>query len=290
MNIKFKIYILTVAVLIFSVFGIWSSVWSKQNQELTVNFFDIGQGDATLIEVAGNFQILIDGGPNNLVLSKLGAAMPKNDKTIELVILSHPDKDHISGLVEVFRRYKIKNVLATLVPHNLADYEEIKNIIKDKSIPIILARAPQRLSWGSGFLEVLYPFEIATTSIGERRTNQTSIVNRLVFGQNSVLFTGDLEKAQELELVLKQIDIRADILKVAHHGSKTSSTLKFLDAVGSEIGIISAGRNNRYKHPHQEVLERLNEKDLHILRTDISGDIVLKSDGYQWLIMEPQLK
>ena len=286
MATKSKIYLAIIATLIFFNWWAWLAFGGAQSRELKVTFFNVGQGDATLVSAPHNFQILVDGGPNNEVLSKVGSVMPRGDKTIELVVISHPDRDHISGLVEILRRYKVEHVLLTLVSHNLAEYQEVQKLIKDKMIPMVIARAPQRLSWGDGYLDVLYPFKIATSSVAENKTNQTSIVSRLVFGESSVLFSGDLEAPQELELEFKGIALSSDILKVAHHGSKNSSSERFLETVRPQLAIISVASKNLYKHPHQEVLDRLSEKNIKILRTDIEGDITLKSDGLDWQLVE----
>lgn len=283
---KYSIYFILIVTLASTAFFVWSFVFAEHNGSLTVNFFDIGQGDASLVEVPGGFQILIDGGPDSSVLSKLGEAMPKTDKAIELVVISHPDKDHISGLVEVFRRYTVSHVLATMVMHNLADYEELKKIISEKNIPVTIARAPLRISWGEGYMDVLYPFELPGEEVKDVNTNETSIVGKLVFGNTTILFTGDLEAGQETELIYRGIDISADILKVAHHGSRSSSTQRFLEAVNPAFGVVSVGRDNRYGHPHQEVLNRLEQNNVIVLRTDTSGDIVLESNGVVWSIVE----
>lgn len=279
-----KAYLICIAVCGVAAIFTWSFVRALEQRSLIVNFFDIGQGDAALIEASGNFQILIDGGPDNSVLNSLGAAMPRYDKTIELVVISHPDKDHVAGLVEVLRRYSVSRVLATFAAHDLSEYEEIKRLIAEKEIPVTIARSPMRVSWASGHMDVLYPFEISQREAAEISSNARSIVNRLVFGKTSVLFTGDIEAAQETELVFRGVALDADILKVAHHGSKSSSTGRFLDAVDPAYAIISAGRENRYQHPHTEVVSRLEERGIAIMRTDTTGDIVFESDGQEWFV------
>jgi len=284
--IKLRVHVFIIVILFLANIWVWPNIVNSSDEKLVVNFFDVGQGDAALIEAPNNFQVLIDGGPDNSILTKLGLAMPKSDKIIELIVISHPDKDHISGLVEVLRRYKVENVLATLVEHDLADYEEFKKLIKEKSIPVVLAKTPMRLYFGESYIDILHPFEVPTGMADDINTNATSIVAKLVYGSDSVLFTGDLEDSQERGLLLKSLDVDSDILKAAHHGSKSSSGEEFLKAVSPEYAVISAGRNNRYGHPHQEVVERLKAFGASVLATSQLGDIVFESEGFGWRLVE----
>ncbi|MEK9134944.1 MAG: ComEC/Rec2 family competence protein [Patescibacteria group bacterium] len=254
----------------------WLGVYdSNKHKFLEVNFFDVGQGDSIFIETPQRQQILIDGGPSSAILEKLRKEMPFWDRTIDLIILSHPEKDHMSGLLDVLKRYKVENILWTGVVRDTAEYKEWERLIKEEGAKIIIAHADQRLSLSERLsLLVLSPFENLEGKVF-KDSNNTSIVAKLTFGENSFLFTGDITKSVEKEL----ISIDSDVLKVSHHGSKTSSGDEFIKEVSPEIAVISAGKNNSYGHPHQEVLDVLNKYDINILRTDINGDIKIISNG-----------
>ncbi len=243
---------------------------------LEVDFFDVGEGDAILIETPARDQVLIDGGPNNAVLEKIGRALPFYDRKIELVILTHPDTDHLRGLIEVLKRYDADLILAGNIKCDTAICQEWNKIIEDKKIPIKTALGGEIVNLGNGLiLKVIY----ASGGSDADGDNSNSLVARLDYGENSFLFTGDIEKDTEEFLMNDGADLSADILKVAHHGSKTSTTAKFLETVNPQAAVISAGKNNRYGHPADEVLERLKNFGAEIFRTDQLGEIRFFSDG-----------
>ncbi len=261
----------------------WLVFWQLGWQSgLEVTFFDVGQGDAIFIETPERYQILIDGGPNDKVLEKLGKEMPFFDRTIDLVILSHPEKDHMAGLLEVLETYKVENILWTGVVRDIAEYQEWQKLIGKEGARIFIAQAGQLIrlseSGTDKYMEVLYPFDNLEGKV-LKDSNDASIVARLVFDQNSFLFTGDVTQSVEKGLVLGPTphNLDADVLKVGHHGSKTSTAPEFVKAVSPEIAVISLSKDNTYGHPHQEVLDNL--MGVEILRTDLEGDIKLKSDG-----------
>jgi len=262
---------------------VWSVVFAKaQNEQLAVHFFDVGQGKAVFIEEPGGNQILIDGGPDNSVLQKLSQAMPFYDRSIDLLILTHPDSDHLNGLVEVLKRYEVGRIIETGILDKSAEYDEWNKLIKEKNIAVTYAVGGQKIKIGDGFmLEILYPNRnLAGQTVNN--TNNTSIVSRLDYGKNSFLFTGDEEGAEEAYLVGLGENIDVDILDVAHHGSKNSTSEEFVAAVSPEVAVIQAGRKNRYGHPAQETLNRL--KNAKIFRTDLCGDINIFSDGQNYNI------
>ena len=245
---------------------------------LEVALFDVGQGDTIFIETPQGHQILIDGGPDSTVLEKLGKEMPFWDREIDLIILTHPDFDHLIGLIEVLKNYKVANILWTGIEFNNNAYEDWLKIIAEEEAKIIIARAGQRIKAGEVILEIVYPFENLK---GKRikDTNNSSIVSRLVFKEVSFLFLGDIYKSAEKEIADKNENLDSDVLKISHHGSKSSSDEEFIRRVSPEIGLISVGKDNNYGHPHQEVLEIMKKYDIKILRTDLDGDIKIFSDG-----------
>lgn len=259
----------------------WVVVWNlSQPRFLEVVFFDVGQGDAIFIETPERFQVLIDGGPDLTVLEKLGKEMPFYDRTIDLIILTHPEHDHYFGLFEVLKRYEIKNILWTGIIRDTAEYQEWISLIEKDGAEITIAQAGQRIVLQKEpliYLDILYPFENLENQ-ETKYTNDTSIVAELVFNDVSFLFTGDISKKIEKELVYEYIDLNSDVLKVAHHGSKTSSCLEFIEAVSPDIAVISVGEN-RWNHPHPEVLANLNQFGIQVLITRELGDIKIISNG-----------
>ncbi len=257
----------------------WVVVWDlSQPRFLEVVFFDVGQGDSIFIETPERFQILIDGGPGLTVLEKLGQEMPFYDRTIDLIILTHPDHDHLFGLLEVLKRHEVKNILWTGVIRDTAEWEEWKRLIEQEGADIIIAEAGQKIVLSENiYLSILYPFE-SLENKEVKGCNNTSVVANLVFEGVSFLFTGDIEKEIERKLVEQNVDLDSDILKVAHHGSKTSSCSEFLEIVSPELAVISVGENN-YGHPHPDVLANLEKFDIQVLITKELGNIKIVSDG-----------
>ena len=247
------------------------------DNNLKVHFFDIGQGAAIFIEAPNKNQVLIDGGPDNIILEKLGQVMPFYDKTIDLIVLTHPDADHLNGLIDVLKRYEVKQIMETGILDNSANYQVWHNLIKEKNIPISYAFLGETVNLDDGItMDILSPSKNLAGS-ETSNSNSTSIVSRLIYGENEFLFTGDADNSVEWQLVSMGLNLSADVLNVGHHGSKNSTSDIFLQAVNPRIAVIQAGRNNKYGHPHQEVLQKL--KNVLILRTDINKDINFKSDG-----------
>lgn len=270
---KILLFLLT-ALALFTWYAVFT-IGAKGKIEVT--FFDVGQGDAALIQTNDGTQILIDGGPGRTILSKLGDAMPYWDRTIELVILTHPHADHLDGLIEVIKHYGVKTVLDSDAHYQTADYAEWKRLLEEKQIPVIIAKAGQRIHLSSSaFLGILAPLKpMADKPL--KNIHDAMIVTHLYINNGnpaSVFFAGDMERPLEFNLVSRGLDVRADILKVGHHGSKTSSSEYFLKAVAPKTAIISVGAKNRYGHPHQSVLDRLERMGIQIHRTDIEGDIL----------------
>jgi len=258
----------------------WSVVFDLSKQKfLEVNFFDVGQGDAIFIETSQSQQVLIDGGPGSKILEKLGKEIPFWDRDIDLIILTHPEADHLSGLIEVLKKYKVENILWTGTIRDTPEYKEWEELIKEEGAKIFIASNGQKIKITKGIsIDILFPFEGAEGKELEN-SNDTSIVSRLVLGYNSFLFTGDISEIAEKEIIGKTMEIDSDVLKVAHHGSRYSSSEDFLKEVSPEIAVISVGKDNSYGHPTQEVLENLNKYGIRVLRTDEAGDIKIISDG-----------
>lgn len=246
---------------------------------LHVVFLNVGQGDAVLIRTAQNQNILIDGGPSNQVLRELGASLSFFDRQIDLLILTHPDSDHIFGLIEVIERYNIDRILLTGINKKSALYDEFLKNVRRRAIPIQIAAANSDIEIEPNLLlDILYPFENISGS-SPAKANNTSIVARLIYGQNSILLTGDIEAEIEQKILQRYPDLKSNILKVAHHGSKTSSSIDFLNKLKPKIAVIQVGNVNQYGHPNAEIVERLLYNDAKILRNDFEGRIEIAMDS-----------
>jgi len=261
---------------------VWSVAVTTPDDKLHVSFLDVGQGDAILIQTPNGQDILIDGGPDcqkiNLELSK---KLPFWDRTIDLMVCTQPQADHVTGLVEVLQRYKVKQVLEPGVPYDSAIYQEWLRLIEDKGIEYNIARAGQEIDLGSGIkLEVLNPPEGLFEETSHDVDNN-GVVLRLTWGKVSFLFTADIREEAEFELIRQRANLRSTVLKVAHHGSKTSTSPQFLAAVDPEVAVISVGADNTFGHPSPEVVERLVGRlgEDNVYRTDKAGTIEFITDG-----------
>lgn len=284
---KSKNFLLILGLLFFLNILAWLTVYNfNQPKLLEVSFFDVGQGDSIFIETPQRHQILIDGGPDSTILEKLAKEMPFWDRTIDLVILSHPERDHLAGLIEVLKRYKVDNILWTGIVRDTSEYQEWVKSIQNEKAKIKIAKAGQKIRTGSHpsqvEISILYPLEnLAGQEF--KNSNNTSVITKLIFGKNSFLFTGDAYQSVEYNLINQGINIDSDILKVGHHGSKTSSADQFIEKVSPEIAVIQVGEN-RYGHPYPETLETLEKYGITILRADQNGDIKIISDGISYKI------
>lgn len=261
-------------------FFVWYAILAEDRGGiLTVSVLDIGQGDAIFIETPNGNQILIDGGPDNKILRRLGETLPFYDRSIDMLIVSNPDKDHIAGLIDVLRRYKVSKVMEPGTVSETAVYGELKKEIEKEKADKILARRGGRivLDGKNGvFVDILFP----DRDVSGVSTNDGSIVARLVYGDTAFLLTGDSPKAVENYLVsLDGAKLRSDVLKVGHHGSKTSTSEMFLGYVSPEYAIISSGKNNKYGHPHKETTGSLQKFNIPYFNTATDGTIVFQSDG-----------
>jgi competence protein ComEC len=221
-----------------------------------VHVFDVGQGDGIFLELPDGNQILVDGGPDKTILSKLASAMLPWDRSIDLLILTHPHADHLDGLFEVAKRYRIGMVLESGSLHTIPEYAEWHALLRERGVPIIVARAGQRIAASDSIvIDVLAPAD-SMEGKSLKNVHDAMIVVKFSYGSTSVMLMGDAEKKIEYALMRTYSDLRADVLKVGHHGSKTSTSDDFLKAVSPRYAVISVGRKNRYGHPHQDVIDR----------------------------------
>ncbi|MFY9462828.1 MAG: MBL fold metallo-hydrolase, partial [Candidatus Sungiibacteriota bacterium] len=246
---------------------------------LVMRVFDIGQGDSIFIEMPNGNQVLIDGGPSDAVLARLGRVMPFWDRSIDLVILTHPHADHITGLIQVLKRYDVGMVLTSGVNYSTPEWNEWRALLERKHIPVVIAKRGQRARFSkTAYLDILTPFQ-SFIGASPKNVHDAMIVSKLYDASATALLTGDMEKSLEYQILFFGDDIKSDVLKIGHHGSKTSTTEDFLAAVSPKIAVISVGKKNRYGHPYQQTLDTLKKFGVKIFRTDQDGDVRLMSNG-----------
>src|SRR3989344_4753337 len=274
---KYGLLIILFLLLAIDIFLIRLDV--KHSQKfLTFGMLDVGQGEALYIESPNGAQILFDAGPARKVLSPLARVMSPFDRTLDAVVITNPDADHIGGFAEILKYYQVGLVLEPGTQNSSKTFQNLKIKIQNKKIPDILAKRGMRIDMGDGaVIDILFPDRVVSTWT----TNDGSVVARLSYGGTSVMLTGDATSKTE-KIVLAnnaQTEIKSKILKVGHHGSRSSSSAAFLEAVAPDYALISLGKGNSYGHPHPEVLETLNKFSAKIFRTDLLDTIILKSDG-----------
>ncbi len=252
------------------VLGISSAL--QPSGKLKVSFLNIGQGDSILVVSPTGGKMIIDGGSSRKILSELGKALHFYERDIDIVVGTHPDKDHIGGLFHLMDSYKT-GVFIDPGSHSATDFDELlRKKAGDLKIPYVIGKAGMRIDLGGGAnFYVLYPDRDVSKV---KETNETSIVGVLIYGGKRFLFTGDAPKDVEDYLTFKNSGIlRADVLKVGHHGSKTSTSPVFLSAVKPAVAVISVGEGNQYHHPNEEVLNLMQKLKIPLFRTDKNGRI-----------------
>lgn len=251
---------------------------------LTVAFLDVGQGDAILVETPDGVQVLIDGGPDGAVLRALGKVLPLGDRVIDVVVGTHPDKDHVAGLVDVLARYQVTQVVRTENVNDTAPSAAFDRAVEAEGAVVTYARSGQEWWLGaSTTLTILSP----ASDPSAWESNAASIVALLRYGDTEFLLTGDAPEGTETYLVSRYGEgLRSDVLKLGHHGSRTSSSLEFLTVVDPLYAVASAGKDNDYGHPHTEVVERVRESGAALLSTAEDGTVVFKSDGQRVWVEE----
>ena len=261
---------------------VWSVTLTMPDGKLHVSFLDVGQGDAILIQTPSGQDILIDGGPDaQKINSELSKKLPFWDRTIDLVVCTHYHADHLTGLVDILQRYTVKQVLEPGVSYNSSIYQEWCDLVEEKQIKQDKAQAGREIDLGSGVkIEVLNPPATPFNGTSDDVDNN-GVVLRLSWGQVSFLFTADVGEEVESQLIGQRVNLRSAVLKVAHHGSETSTTSPFLAAVDPEVAVISVGQDNPFGHPTPEVCERLTGRlgENNIYRTDKDGTVEFITDG-----------
>ncbi len=282
---------------------IWDTAWRDRGRLLDITFLDVGQGDAAFVRFPDGKTMLVDGGLNSsrIKVTKAGIARrvgyDHGERTLDpflchegvfgldLLLLSHPDNDHGGGFAHILREFGVKRVLG--VPHQdllKSTHQTLHEIIDAKGIPHELGYAGSIDLTSTARLELLHPFDAASTNLHDSDVNNDSLVLKLTYGNVRILFTGDIGRKVELRLVESGKDLGAELIKVPHHGSKTSSSVEFLDAVRPQYAIFSLGQRNRYRFPSEVVVKHYRERGCRVLRTDRLGAIRLRTDGQRcWI-------
>lgn len=251
--------------------------WENSHKQFTFAMLDVGQGDALFIESPTGTQVIVDGGPPKKILSRLASLMSPLDRSIDAVFITNPDQDHIGGLQDVLKYYKVGKVFESGTTSDSKTFQNLKRELKNQKIPEILVRKGMNIDLGGGvIINVLFPDRDVSTW----PTNDGSMVARLDYGDLKIMLTGDAGIKTE-KLILKnnlKEKLESTFLKVGHHGSRNSTSEEFLKIVNPQYAFISDGKNNKNGHPHKEVLDVLARFDAKILRTDLLGTLAIKCD------------
>lgn len=237
------------------------------------SFLDIGQGDAMYMRTPDDYHIIIDSGPNSKIIEELAEVLPLYNRTIDLIVISHPHADHVNGFVEVLKRYEVKKILLVGTPSYNPYYVKLLELAKDFEIPFLIAEADKDFKVGEYvYLDIVWPIESMAGKEFDNKNN-ASLAMRVISADKVFMLTGDAEIEEEKEIVDSGFDLTADILKSGHHGSKTASTTEFLDVVNPETVVIQSGEGNDFGHPHKETLKKYLERGIKVSRNDLLGRI-----------------
>jgi competence protein ComEC len=263
--------------LLFGCAIVWVEVFTSSQKVLIVSFLDVGQGDSIFIESPSGVQVLIDGGPDRSVLRRLSSLMSWYDRSIDMVIATHPDADHVSGLVDVMQRYDVAFMVDSGIEKNTGPVESLLLSVSRVKTKHLVARRGQVFDLGGGvLLRILFP----DRDVSGVETNTGSIVTQLEYGDTRFLLTGDAPSQVETYLAsLDGASLATNVLKAGHHGSKTSSSALFVGLANPQYAIFSRGCNNKYGHPHAETVETFKQFEISMLDTCEHSTVTFISDG-----------
>jgi beta-lactamase superfamily II metal-dependent hydrolase len=251
---------------------------SVQQPEMKVHFINVGQGDSMLIETPSGKNILIDGGPPEAGKKAVAYLSKHHIKKIDLLVATHPDIDHIGGLIPVLKKVKVEKVLDSGKLYTTKTYARYMKEINKQKIPVQAAKENQLIN-----IDKRMKMRVLNSYSGKKNNNESSIALKISFKDIDFLLMGDVEKEQEKK-ILNKYNLKADIVKIAHHGSKTSSSLDFLKEVEPRVAILTYSKANHYGHPVDRVIKNLNRINAHIYSTAVFGDIVIRTDGEKYYI------
>ncbi len=255
---------------------IWSSAFRLPDKKLHIKVLDVGQGDSIFIRTPSGYKILIDGGPDNKIVGLLGESLPLWDKTLDLVVLTHPQADHMTGLIEVAKRYQIKTLWTSYSVNNTQVYKEWEKVVSERHLHQVHVWAGDKIIFPDGVdLNVIWPRSVQPYT----DLNTTAIVIKLDYKNFDGLLTSD---ADEQVQPYTSSTSHVEFLKVPHHGSKTAIDENYLAKLSPDISVISVGAHNRYGHPNPELVKLLDSARTKVYRTDQNGTVEIVSDGESW--------
>ena len=277
---------------------VWDSAFHEEGRLLEVVTLDVGQGDAAVVKFPDGRAMLVDGGVQRSYYNEKKERQVEYDmgervvapyldvngiRELELVVMSHQDIDHGGGLAHILENFEVKRILgiseAADYSRTIQELRNLANLAKEEGLEVTFEYAGEIELTPTATLNLLHPIDAASTDLGDTDTNDDSLVMKLSYGEVDILFTGDIEAKAETRLLASGQDLRAEVLKVPHHGSRTSSTVPFIAAVQPKLALFSLGIRNRFGFPNAEVVARYRERGCVLLRTDELGAITLKTDG-----------
>lgn len=276
---KRKIYKIIFIIIIISLLVPYYFLEYKNNL-LEIHFIDVGQGDGILIKTPNDKVLIIDGGPYDDFSKKVSSKLPYRKRNIDLLVITHAHQDHYLGLINMLENYRVDNIIYSGYDADFSDYVYLMNLIKEKNINLITAQYGKIISLDENIdLKILYPISQKTE---EKDINNTSVVIKLEFKNFDAIFTGDLTCVGEAEILKKEGNLKSELLKVGHHGSKGSSCNPFLEKIGPELAIIQVGIDNKFNHPSYDAISRISKFTNIILQTDKLGTISILSNGNEY--------
>lgn len=266
-------------IIFFFTYVLMDSVYSEQlPKEMKVHFIDVGQGDSILVETPNDKYILIDGGRPEYGKKVLNYLEEQRVKKLDLIIATHPDFDHIGGLIDVMKRIEVTQIIDSGKLHNTKTYARYLNQIRKQDILLNLAVENETIDIDSDL-----DIRIINTHGKGKNNNQSSIALKIAYKDMNFLFMGDIGKKQEKRLIEKY-ELQADIIKIAHHGSKTSSSMEFLKKVNPKVALLTYKKRNQFGHPVDRVITNLNKLNTHIYSTAVFGHVVIMTNGEKYYI------
>lgn len=293
---------------IFGFIALTVFLFAVPDRMLHIVFCDVGQGDAAYIQTPDGKDMLIDGGPDTSVLLCLGRHMPFWDRRINVVAVTHPQKDHIGGIDEVIARYRVDHLILGPEGTDISDYRALRAVLQKRKTRVSILYAGDMFDLGDAHIRLLWPSRewitqmidggelTAGTSAArlvsgqmlgyqtQRDLNDFSLYMRLTYGSFDALFTGDGDMRIQPEIINDPALAPVEVLKFPHHGSKTGILPEFLEKIHPDFAVISVGKNS-YGHPSQESLQLLHSRAVQISRTDVSGDVEIVSNGRDWQVL-----
>lgn len=275
---KAKYWFPLIALLVFGNLVVWILVFNKEENNLRISFYDVGQGDAALIQTPSGYNILVDGGPNNKVSDYLNRDLPITNRELDLVILTHPQSDHMYGLIEVLKNFKVRKVVTSNSSNTTSDYKLWIDTVNNADLKPEFVKAGESISIEDN-LTLEFNWPESNEPLKPADLNEASLVFTLSYFDFDVLMTGDADSKIQ---PYRGIDKSIEILKVPHHGSATSMTDEFITNLKPTVSIISVGSGNRYSHPRVETLQQLEKVKSKVFRTDQNGTIKIVSQDGKW--------